>query len=170
MPSCSRCGVASATARYRCARSYGAARSSAGCAVADTPRALARGSYSQEMQSPWVLFRIAHFALRCARRTTETRAMSLREKLHHHRSAIGAIAAKHGASNVRLFGSVIRGDEGPDSDIDLHIDMDEDRGFTDYLALVEELEGLFGRRVDLIIGRSLSPHFRPYIEAEAQPL
>jgi uncharacterized protein len=59
--------------------------------------------------------------------------MSLREELHH-RDAIGAIAAKHGASNVRLFGSVIRGDEHPDSDIDLLIDRDENRGFADYLA------------------------------------
>jgi hypothetical protein len=100
----------------------------------------------------------------------EIGAMSLREELHHHRNAIGAIAAKHGASNVRLFGSVVRGDEAPNSDIDLLVDMDENRGFADYLALVEELESLFGRHVDLIIGRSLSPYFRPYIEAEAQPL
>jgi predicted nucleotidyltransferase len=96
--------------------------------------------------------------------------MSLREELRHHRDAIGAIAAKHGASNVRLFGSAIRGDEGPDRDIDLLVDMDENRGFADYLALVEELESLFGRRVDVVIGRSLSPHFLPYIEAEARPL
>jgi predicted nucleotidyltransferase len=46
----------------------------------------------------------------------------------------------------------------------------EDRGFADYLALVEELESLLSRRVDVLTERSLSPHFRPYIEAEAQPL
>jgi predicted nucleotidyltransferase len=119
-----------------------------------------------------VLFRVARFGLKCsiAAVPTEIGAMSLREELHHNRDAVDAIAVKHGASNVRLFGSVIRGDEGPDSDIDLLIDMDENRGFADYLALVEELEGLFGRHVDLVIGRSLSPHFRPYIEAEARPL
>ena len=46
--------------------------------------------------------------------------MSLREELHRHRDAVLAIAARHGVSNVRLFGSVVRGEERPDSDIDLH--------------------------------------------------
>ena|SRR5258708_3086360 len=43
-------------------------------------------------------------------------------------------------------------------------------GFDDYLAFVEELEGALARRVDIVTQRSLSPHFRPYIEAEARPL
>ena len=96
--------------------------------------------------------------------------MSLRDDLHRRRDLLLAVAARHGASNLRLFGSVGRGEEGADSDIDLLVDMAEDRGFGDYLALVEELEGLLSRRVDIVIDRSLSPHFRPYIEAEAQPL
>jgi predicted nucleotidyltransferase len=100
----------------------------------------------------------------------EIEFMALRDELHRHRDAIAAIAAKHGASNVRVFGSVVRGDERPDSDIDLLVDLAEDRGFADYLALVDELESLFARRVDLVLGRSLSPHFRPYIESEARPL
>ena len=48
--------------------------------------------------------------------------------------------------------------------------MAEDRGFSDYLGLVEELEGALERRVDVVIARSLSPRFRPYILAEAEPL
>ena len=96
--------------------------------------------------------------------------MALLEDLHSQRDVLLAIAARHGASNVRLFGSVLHHEEQPDSDIDLLIDMAEDRGFRDYLALVEELEGVLSRRVDVVIERSLSPHFRPYIEAEAQPL
>jgi predicted nucleotidyltransferase len=96
--------------------------------------------------------------------------MALLEDLHSQRDVLLAIAARHGASNVRLFGPVLRHEEQPDSDIDLLIDMAEDRGFRDYLALVEELEGVLSRRVDVVIERSLSPHFRPYIEAEAQPL
>ena len=96
--------------------------------------------------------------------------MSLREELLRQRDTVRAIAAKHGATNLRLFGSVIRGDERPDSDIDLLVDLAENRGFRDYLALVEELESLLGRRVEVIIARSLSPHFRPYVEAEARPL
>jgi uncharacterized protein len=96
--------------------------------------------------------------------------MLLRDDLNRRRDVLQAIAARHGASNIRLFGSVLRGEEGADSDIDLLVDMAEDRGFSDYLALVEELEGELARRVDIVIDRSLSPHFRPYIEAEAQPL
>jgi predicted nucleotidyltransferase len=96
--------------------------------------------------------------------------MALREDLHNRRDQILTIAAQHGASNIRLFGSVLRHEERPDSDVDLLIDMAEGRGFDDYLALVEELESALSRRVDIVIERSLSPHFRPYIEAEAQPL
>jgi predicted nucleotidyltransferase len=96
--------------------------------------------------------------------------MALLEDLHGRRDQLLAIAARHGASNVRLFGSVLRYEERPDSDVDLLIDMAEGRGFDDYLALVEELESVLSRRVDVVIERSLSPHFRPYIEAEAQPL
>ena len=96
--------------------------------------------------------------------------MPLRDDLHRQRDAIAAIAARHGASNLRLFGSVLRGEERDDSDVDLLVDMADDRGFTDYLALVEELERLIERRVDLITERRLSPHFRPFIQVEARPL
>jgi predicted nucleotidyltransferase len=96
--------------------------------------------------------------------------MALREDLHHHRDAVLAIAARHGASNLCLFGSAVRGEERPDSDVDLLVDIAEDRGFGDYLELVEELERLLARRVDIVTRRSLSPHFRPFIETEAHPL
>lgn len=96
--------------------------------------------------------------------------MALRDDLRRRRDALLAIAARHGASNLRLFGSVLRGEERANSDIDLLVDMAEDRGFDDYLALVEEMEAVLARRVDVVIERSLSPHFRPYIEAEAEPL
>ncbi len=96
--------------------------------------------------------------------------MTLREELKHRRDTLHQIAAQHGASNLRLFGSVARGEERPDSDVDLLIDLAEDRGFGDYLALAEELETLLHRKVDLVLARSLSPHFRPYIEADATPL
>ena len=96
--------------------------------------------------------------------------MSLRDDLHKQRETLRAIAARHGASNLRLFGSVIRGEERPDSDVDLLVDLAEDRGFGDFMALVEDLEASLTRRVDVVIERSLSPYFRPCIEAEARPL
>ena len=48
--------------------------------------------------------------------------------------------------------------------------FDADRGFSDYLSLVEELEALLHRHLDLLLARSLSPHFRPFIETEARPV
>ena len=86
--------------------------------------------------------------------------MPLRDDLHRRRDRLMAIAARHGASNLRLFGSVSRGEEGTNCDIDLLVDMAEDRGFSDYLGLVEELGGALERRVDVVIARSLSPNFR----------
>jgi uncharacterized protein len=91
-------------------------------------------------------------------------SMSLREALTNQRTDLVAAARRHGATNLRLFGSVVRGEERADSDVDLLIDLAPERGFGDYLALVEDLERLIGRRVDLVIERSLSPFFRPYIE------
>jgi uncharacterized protein len=96
--------------------------------------------------------------------------MSLRDDLHLRRHDLLRLAAGHGASNLRVFGSVARGEERPDSDVDLLIDLADDRGFSDYLALAEELERVLGRKVDLVLARSMSPHFRPYIEADARPL
>jgi uncharacterized protein len=96
--------------------------------------------------------------------------MPLRDDIRRNRGAVLSIAAQHGVSNVRLFGSVLRGEERPDSDVDLLVDIAEDRGFGDYLAFVEGVESLLGRRVDIVIERSLSRHFRPFIASEAQPL
>ena len=96
--------------------------------------------------------------------------MAVRDELRRRRDTVLAIAARHGVSQVRVFGSVARGEERPDSDIDLLIDLDDDRGFADYLEFAEEIETLFGRRVEIVLNRSLSRHFRPYIEAEAQSL
>ena len=95
--------------------------------------------------------------------------MALRDEVLRKRDTVLQIAARHGARNVRLFGSVARGEERPDSDIDLLIDLDVERGFSDYLDMAEELEALLHRRVDLLLARSLSPFFRPYIEADARP-
>ncbi len=96
--------------------------------------------------------------------------MALRDEIHRQRDAVLQIAARHGASNVRLFGSVARGEERRDSDVDLLIDLEAERGFGDYLGLAKELEALLQCRVDLLLARSLSPFFQPYIEADARPL
>jgi uncharacterized protein len=96
--------------------------------------------------------------------------MTALESLLAKRSELIAAAGRHGASNVRLFGSVVRGEDTPSSDIDFLVDLAEDRGFDDYLALAEELEALTGRRVDLVTSRGLSPFLKPHIDQEALAL
>jgi hypothetical protein len=61
-----------------------------------------------------------------------------------------AIAARHHASRVRLFGSAARGDDGPDSDVDLLVDFDQGSSLFDLMRMARELETLFGRAVDIV--------------------
>jgi len=57
------------------------------------------------------------------------------------------LAAKHGARNIRVFGSIARGDSGPESDVDLLVKMEEGRSLLDLSAMVLDLEdsGIVGR-------------------------
>ncbi len=66
-----------------------------------------------------------------------------------------AIAARHHASRVRLFGSAARGQDRPDSDIDLLVDFDQDRSLFDLMRMARELEALFGRAVDVVSATGL---------------
>jgi uncharacterized protein len=66
------------------------------------------------------------------------------------RSAILQLAARYGASNVRVFGSVARGEAGSDSDVDLLVTFPEDRSIFDLIGLWLDLKQLIGREVSLI--------------------
>lgn len=92
--------------------------------------------------------------------------MPLLDTLLAKRAEVLNVASRHGASNVRLFGSVARRSETPSSDVDILIDLARDRDFSDFLALAEELEELIGRKVDLVTSRGLSPYLKPLIEEE----
>lgn len=96
--------------------------------------------------------------------------MALLDSLIEKRAELLLLARQHGASNVRLFGSVVRRQETPSSDVDILIDLSEERGFDDYLALAEEFEALIGRKVDLVTSRGLSPFLKARVEKEARPL
>jgi hypothetical protein len=61
-----------------------------------------------------------------------------------------AIASRHHASRVRLFGSAARGEDRPDSDIDLLVDFDEDSPLFDLMRVSRELEAMFDRPVDVV--------------------
>jgi len=80
------------------------------------------------------------------------------------------IAASHGARNVRVFGSVARGEDGPDSDVDLLVEMEPGRSLLDLVALGQDLEELLQRKVDILTEGSVHPAIRPHILADARPL
>jgi predicted nucleotidyltransferase len=96
--------------------------------------------------------------------------MSTMANLQDKRAEILRIAASHGAYNVRLFGSVARGDDGPGSDLDLLVDMESGRSLLDLVALGQDLEALLQRKVDVLTDRSVHPAVRPHILADVQPL
>jgi hypothetical protein len=87
-----------------------------------------------------------------------------------HRDAILAIAARYGARNVRAFGSAARGDAGPDSDIDLLVDLEPGRTLLDLVALWQDLEDLLGRPVDVVVEGGINPYLEERILSEAVPL
>ena len=74
----------------------------------------------------------------------------LRLLVESRREQVMAIASRHHASRVRLFGSAARGDDRPDSDIDLLVDFDEDSSLFDLMRMSRELEALLGRAVDVV--------------------
>ena len=86
------------------------------------------------------------------------------------RNEIRAIAERRGARNIRVFGSVARGDDRPDSDLDLLIDLEEGRSLLDLIGIQQDLEDYLGRKVDVHTVRSLSRYFRDEVLAEAKPL
>ena len=96
--------------------------------------------------------------------------MPLASFVEAHRDEILRIARKHGASNVRVFGSAARGDAGPESDIDLLVDVlpAHSRWFPG--GLLTELEQLLGRRVDIVEPEGLHWFVRDRVLKEAVPL
>ncbi len=90
--------------------------------------------------------------------------------LQAYRDDIVALASHHGARNVRVFGSLARGEGAEGSDLDLLVVLDEDRSLLDIVRLKRELEALVGRQVDLVTERALSPYLRERVLSEAIPL
>ena len=86
------------------------------------------------------------------------------------REEILRIAAQYGARNVRVFGSVARGEDRADSDVDLLVEMGDDRSLLDLVGLEQDLEGLLKRPVDVLTDGSIHPALRSLISAEARAL
>jgi predicted nucleotidyltransferase len=92
---------------------------------------------------------------------------ALSDLLKIKREEILDIAAKHGAHNVRVFGSVARGEERPDSDIDLLVDLEDGRSLLDHAALINELQEFLGCKVDVATEEGLKPRIRNRVMPEA---
>ena len=92
------------------------------------------------------------------------------ELLQRRRDEIQRIAAKHGAYNIRIFGSVVRGEAGPESDIDLLVQLGSTTSSWFPAGLVLDLEELLGRRVEIVTEKALNPYLRERVLREAVPL
>ena len=96
--------------------------------------------------------------------------MEIEKLLEAKRDAVLDVAAKYGARNVRVFGSVARGDSGTASDLDLLVKMDEGRSLLDLSGLVLDLRELLDIKVDVVSEDGLYWLLRRRILKEARPL
>jgi uncharacterized protein len=90
--------------------------------------------------------------------------------LHAHRAAIRYIVSSHRASNARVFGSVLHGDDTEQSDLDILIDPMPDTTLMDVAGIQVALERLLGVTVDVLTPRALPAKFRGTVLAEAVPV
>jgi hypothetical protein len=96
--------------------------------------------------------------------------MNLDKILQGKRDEILRIAASHGARDVRVFGSLARGEAGPDSDIDNLVKLDPGRSLLDIVAIKQDLEELLGCDVDVVTEAAISPYIREEVLREAVSL
>ncbi|HCH25068.1 MAG TPA: nucleotidyltransferase [Oceanospirillaceae bacterium] len=95
----------------------------------------------------------------------------LLDKLHQHKTQIDALAAQYGATRIRVFGSVARGEEVPGSDVDFLVELP--RGYDlieQRIPLANKLSTMLGRAVDLVPEHELNQYMRQQILAEAVDL
>ena len=96
--------------------------------------------------------------------------MDIKRLLSEKRDDIRSIAAMHGAYNIRIFGSVVRGEASPDSDIDFLIDAGPTTSSWFPAGLILDLEEILGRRVEVVTEKALNPYIRDSVLREAIPL
>lgn len=96
--------------------------------------------------------------------------MGIDQTLKAKREEILGIAARHGARNIRVFGSVARGDARPDSDVDFLVDLEPGRSLLDLGGFLMDLQDLLGRNVDVVTEKGLRERLRDRVLQEAIPL
>jgi len=93
--------------------------------------------------------------------------MTAAELIRENREEILRLAADRGAYDVRIFGSVARGDDGMDSDVDFLVNLEPGRSLFDLGGLLMDLQDLLGRKVDVVTEAGLHWYVRDRILAEA---
>ncbi len=104
-----------------------------------------------------------HLDLRRPRPSLHRLSGPLGRRVRGQRARLIKTAGRYGVSNVRVFGSVARGEEDLDSDIDLLVDLPSDLGLLGLGRLQHELETMLGARVDLVPAEGLKPQIREMI-------
>lgn len=92
------------------------------------------------------------------------------DQVSNKRNEILQIARRHGASNIRVFGSVARGDADSESDIDFLVDLERGRSLLDLGGLLIDLQKLLGRPVDVVTEKGLQPRIRDRVLQEARAI
>jgi Predicted nucleotidyltransferases len=92
------------------------------------------------------------------------------EQVTSKRTEIVQIARRHGATNIRVFGSVARRDCDQDSDVDFLVDLERGRSLLDLGGLLMDLQNLLGRPVDVVTEKGLRPRIRERVLREARAL
>jgi predicted nucleotidyltransferase len=96
--------------------------------------------------------------------------MTLEELRANHRAKILDLAARRGARNVRVFGSVARGASTSTSDLDLLVDFEPGRSLLDLTGLWLDLEEALGCKVDVVSSRGLKPRMASEVDRDAVSL
>jgi uncharacterized protein len=92
------------------------------------------------------------------------------EALHAHRAIIRRVVESHRARNARVFGSVLRGQDTPHSDLDILVDPTSQTTLLDIGAIRHELSAVLGVRVDVLTPNALPDKFRAQVLAQALPV
>jgi hypothetical protein len=92
------------------------------------------------------------------------------DEIRAKRDEIYAIARRHKAEKLWVFGSCARKEERPDSDVDLLVKFGNDASLLDIVHIRDGVRNLFSREIDVVSDRGLSPYIGKYIQMEAVPI
>jgi predicted nucleotidyltransferase len=94
----------------------------------------------------------------------------LRDVVKEKRESILQAASKHGIHNIRVFGSVVKLEDGPENELDLIVEIDKEKSLFDLIRFKHEVEDLLGIKVDVVTENSIHSSIKSAILAEAVPL